>query len=40
MIKGNVALLPLLFTPLELVAQRYGRPDSAQNSRAVIPIQR
>jgi hypothetical protein len=27
----GIALLLFLFVPLELVAQRYGRPDSAQN---------
>jgi hypothetical protein len=31
MIKRQIALLLLLFMPLELPAQRYGRPDSAQN---------
>jgi len=31
MIRRNIALLLLLFVPPELVAQRYGRPDSAQN---------
>lgn len=31
MMNRRIALLLLLFVPLELVAQRYGRPDSAQN---------
>jgi hypothetical protein len=31
MIRRNVALLLLLSAPLQLVAQRYGRSDSAQN---------
>ncbi len=35
MIRRNVALLLLLSAPLQLVAQRYGRPDSAQNYRRV-----
>jgi len=31
MIKHQIALLLLFFVPLELSAQRCGRPDSAQN---------
>jgi hypothetical protein len=31
MMSRGIALLLFLFVPLELVAQRYGRPDSAQN---------
>ena len=31
MIKRQIVLLLLFFMPLELQAQRYGRPDSAQN---------
>jgi len=31
MLNRQIALLLLFFAPLELLAQRYGRPDSAQN---------